>query len=154
MKRLFVVLMAMMGLALAGVLNASGALAGGPPLQFEEDVTGDVFVCDSTTYTATSGTLHVIVHENLSPSGNVSFTGTGVPKNVVLEDEAGNTYRARGTIHFGGTINAQTGGEQGGTTLVIQIVGEGGATDSLQLVAHFSPGGFTLRDLGTCAEPA
>jgi hypothetical protein len=114
-------------------------------------VTGDVFVCGARTYTVVSGTLSIVIHEGESASGNVNFTGTLTPHNVVLKDAAGNTYYIAGAVWFGGTTNA----EQGTFTAKLQIVARGGgAVDSVNTVGHFSPNGkeFFL-DFSTCVLP-
>ena len=43
------------------------ALANQPAVHFTEDVTGDVFACDTAVYTVTSGTVSIVVHEGQSP---------------------------------------------------------------------------------------
>jgi hypothetical protein len=137
------------------LLGAPTALANQPAMHFTEDVTGDVFVCGARTYTVVSGTLSVVIHEGESASGNLNFTGTLTPHNVVAEDAAGNTYSIRGAVWFGGTFNAQQGTEQGTFTAKLQIVARGGGTvDSVNVVGHFSPNGkeFFL-DFGTCVLP-
>src|SRR4029450_12713225 len=103
-------------------------LASQPAIHSTEDVTGDVFVCGARTYTAVSGTLSVVIHEGTSASGNLNFTGTLTPRNVVLEDAAGNTYYIAGAVWFGGTGNTQRGSEGGTFTAKLQIVARGGGT--------------------------
>jgi hypothetical protein len=137
------------------LLGAPAALANQPAMHFTEDVTGDVFACGATTYTIVSGTISTVIHEGESASGNLNFTGTVTPHNVVLEDEAGNTYFIAGAVWFGGTFNAQQGTEGGWFTTVLQIVAPGGGTvDSVNVSGHFSPNGkeFSL-DIGTCVLP-
>ena len=41
-----------------------------------------------TTYTITSGSIKVVIHEGEAASGNANFTGTLTPQNVVAEDSA------------------------------------------------------------------
>jgi hypothetical protein len=48
-------------------------------------------------------------HEGTSASGNLNFTGTLVPKHVMLVGNDGNMYWAAGAIWFGSAFNAQTG---------------------------------------------
>ena len=61
-----------------------------------DDVTGDTFQCDTAVYTVTSGAIKSVVHEGESASGNLNFTATITPRNVVVEDEAGIEYSIRG----------------------------------------------------------
>ena len=137
------------------LLGAPAALASQPAMRFTEDVTGDVFACGETTYTVVSGTTTTVIHEGESATGNLNFTGTITPHNVVLEDEAGNTYFIAGAVWFGGTFNAQQDAEAGWFTAVLQIIAPGGGTvDSVNVSGHFSPNGkdFSL-DIGTCVLP-
>jgi hypothetical protein len=55
-------------------------------------VAGDIFVCESGTYTAVSGELRAVIHEGESQGGTLNFTGTLVPRNVTLVDEFGNEF--------------------------------------------------------------
>ena len=58
-------------------LMQESALAAGA-IHEEESVVGDVFECQTTTYTVTSGTLKAVFHEGGSASGNFNFgTSTG-----------------------------------------------------------------------------
>jgi hypothetical protein len=137
------------------LVGAPTALASQPAIHSTEDVTGDVFVCGARTYTAVSGTLSVVIHEGTSASGNLNFTGTLTPRNVVLEDAAGNTYYIAGAVWFGGTVNTQQGSEQGTFTAKLQIVARGGGTvDSVNVVGHFNTNGNEVNlDIGTCVLP-
>lgn len=151
MRRLAAVLLTT-GVAL---FAAATAVANGPAIHFTEDVTGDIFVCEDETYTATSGEIAFTIHEGSSASGNGNFTATIVPKNLLLEDGDGDPYRAVGAVWFGGTFNAQQGSFQGTFTFKIQIVSVGGGkADSVNLVGHESSDGANFFfDFGTCAEP-
>lgn len=93
--------------ALAGL--AVPAYANAPAVHFVEDVTGDTLVCESTTYTITSGSIKIVTHEGEAASGNANFTVTLTPQHVVAEDLAGNVYSLRGAFWFGGAFNAQQG---------------------------------------------
>lgn len=139
--------------------GAGPALASGPAFHFTEDVSGDVIVCDTQTYTITSGHIKVVIHEGSAAQGNQNFTGTITPVKVVAEDQAGNEYSVVGAFWFGGTFNANTGGFQETFTGKLQIVAEGGGTvDSVNLTFHLTaqPNNFVLNefDFGTCDEPA
>jgi hypothetical protein len=134
------------------------ALANQPATHSTEDVTGDTFQCDTAVYTVTSGTISIVVHEGASASGNMNFTVTITPRNVVAVDEAGNQYSVVGAIWFGGTFNANTGGEQFTDTDKLQIVSWGGdIVDSVNLTFHITaqPNNIVVKDFdfGTCAEP-
>jgi hypothetical protein len=134
------------------------ALANQPAMHFTEDVTGDTFQCDTALYTVTSGTISTVIHEGASASGNTNFTATITPRKVTAVDEAGNQYSIAGAVWFGGTFNANTGGEQFTDTEKLQIVSKGGgAVDSVNLTFHVTaqPNNFVIKDFdfGTCAAP-
>ena len=149
MKKLYL-LLALVLAAAAAAYPASAA----PAEHFTEDVTGDVFVCDSAVYTVTSGTLLSVFHEGTSASGNTNFTGTLVPKHVVLEDDEGNVYSLSGAVWFGDTSNAQQGTSQGTFTAFFNIVKKGvGVVDTVRMVAHFGANGEFSIDSGSCVLP-
>ena len=142
----------------AVLLALSGPALAGPATHSTEDVTGDVFQCDTAVYTVTSGTISIVVHEGASASGNQNFTVTITPRKVKAVDEAGNEYSIVGAIWFGGTINANTGGEVFTDTEKFQIVSKGGGTvDSVNLTFHVTaqPNNIVVKDFdfGTCAPP-
>ena len=151
MRRFVATLVAVSALALA--LGAAPVLANGPAVRSSFPVTGTVFVCGANTYTVTSGTVSNVTHQGSSASGNVNFTFTGTPKQVVAEDADGNVYSIVGAVWGGGTFNAQTGGSQTTFTGKLQIVSQGGGTaDSVNVVFHNSPNGDVNDfDFGTCA---
>jgi hypothetical protein len=141
------------GSALVGVAPAA---ANSPAQHTVEDVTGDVLVCETTTYTITSGTLKITIHEGTSASGNENITGTLTPQNVVAEDEEGNVYSLRGAFWFGGAVNAQQGTFVFTDTGKLQVVSQGsGTVDSVNVTAHitFVNGNVKEFDFGTCQEP-
>jgi hypothetical protein len=150
MRRLLTALVA----ACAFALGASPVLGAGA-IHMTEDVTGDVIVCGANTYTVTSGTLRIVLHEGFSASGNINFTGTLTPQHIVAEDGAGNVYSLVGAFWFGATANANTGGAQSTFTGKLQIVSNGGGTvDSVNVVMHISPNGHVSSfDFGTCVAP-
>jgi hypothetical protein len=149
MKRVYV-LLALVLAAAAAAYPASGA----PAEHFTEDVTGDVFVCDSAIYTVTSGVLVSTFHSGESASGNTNFTGTLVGRRVVLEDADGNVYSLRGAVWFGNTSNAQQGTSQGTFTAFLNIVSKGGGVvDTVRMVGHFGANGEFSIDSGSCVLP-
>jgi hypothetical protein len=149
MKKLY----ALLALVLASAAAASPASAA-PAQHFEDDVTGDVFVCDTAVYTVTEGTLKSVFHEGTSKSGNTNFTGTLVPQHVVLEDEDGNTYSLAGAVWFGDTFNAQQGTAQGTFTAYLSILSQGGGVvDTVRQTGHFSSTGEFTLDHGSCELP-
>ncbi len=154
MRRFVATLAAMSALALA--LGVAPVLADSPAVHFSFPATGAVFVCETNTYTVTSGTVSIVVHVGSSASGNTNLTGTLTVSKVVAEDEAGNVYRIVGAQWFGATFNAQTGASQSTVTAKFQIVSQGGGTaDSVNLVLHISPNGDVNDfDFGTCVPPA
>jgi hypothetical protein len=148
-------LLSSVGLLLA---LAVPALANQPAEHFTEDVSGDTIQCDTTVYTITSGSISIWVHEGASASGNLNFTVTIAPQDVVAVDEAGNQYSIVGAIWFGGTFNANTGGQQFTDTDKLQIVSVGGGTvDSVNVTFHVTEqqNHVVVKDFdfGTCAEP-
>jgi len=102
-----------------------------------------------------SGEIAIVLHEGTSASGNTNFTGTVTPRNVVLQDAAGNLYSLRGAEWFGATSNANTGGFQATFTGKFQVVSRGGGTvDSVNVVEHISFNGKEFSfDFGTCVAP-
>src|SRR5215204_734476 len=66
-------------LAVGVVMMSAAPAVAAPAVHTVEDVTGDVLVCGSTTYTITSGTIKFTSHEGVSASGNENFTGTITP---------------------------------------------------------------------------
>jgi hypothetical protein len=139
-------------------IGAAPAVASGPAIHFTVPVTGDVIVCDTETYTITSGEIKFVIHEGAAAQGNENFTATITPVKVVAEDESGNEYSVVGAFWFGGTFNANTGGFQETFTGKIQIVRKGGGTaDSVNITFHITaqPNNFFVNefDFGTCEEP-
>jgi hypothetical protein len=143
----------LLALVLAAAVAAYPATAA-PAQHFEDSVVGDVFVCATATYTVTSGTLVSVFHEGTSASGNTNFTGTLVPRKVILEDEEGNVYSIAGAVWFGDTSNAQQGTAQGTFTAFLNIISKGGGVvDTVQQVGHFGLNGEFFLDMGTCVLP-
>jgi len=145
----------------ATVLGVWGApaMASQPAIHFSEDVTGDTFACETTTYTVTSGMIRTVIHEGASRSGNTNFTGTITLQNVVAEDTSGDVFSIRGAVWFGGTTNAQQGSEQFSSTNKLQIIAQGGGkADSVNLTFHVNVvNGQATNvkefDFGSCEEP-
>ncbi len=138
------------------MMSAAPAVAG-PAVHMVEDVTGDVIVCESTTYTITSGTIKFTLHEGTSASGNENFTGTITPQKVVATDGEGNVYSLRGAFWFGAAVNAQQETVVSTNTAKLQVVSQGtGSVDSVNLTAHFTlvNGNVKEFDFGTCEQPA
>jgi hypothetical protein len=146
-----------------GMLAVPAALIGwavpaqaDPAVRIVEDVTGDTLVCESTTYTITSGTIQLVVHEGQATSGNSNFTVTITPNSVIAEDPAGNEYSLRGAFWFGGAFNAQQGTEVFTDTGKLQVVSQGtGTVDSVNVTFHVTTvnGNVKAFDFGTCEEP-
>jgi hypothetical protein len=91
----------------------------------------------------------------LSASGNENFTGTLVPRGVVVVDEFDNVYSVRGSVWFGGTVNAQQGTSQFTSTSFLNVVSaNGGVVDAVRVVGHFSTNGQSFEfDFGSCQLP-
>ncbi len=143
------------GVTVALALSLGVASATAAPAQHGEDnVVGDVFVCESATYTVIEGTLKFTIHEGSSKSGNTNFTGTLVPHHVVLVDEDGAKYSNTGAVWFGDTSNAQQGSAQGTFTAHLNIVSKGGGVvDTVRQTGHFGANGEFELDKGTCELP-
>jgi len=141
--------------AVAVALSLGVASATAAPAQHREDsVVGDVFVCESATYTVIEGTLKFTFHEGTSKSGNTNFTGTLVPQRVVLEDEDGALYSTTGALWFGDTSNAQQGSAQGTFTAHLSIISKGGGVvDTVRQTGHFGSNGEFELDHGSCLLP-
>jgi hypothetical protein len=138
------------------MMGAAPAVAA-PAVHTVEPATGDVLVCESTTYTITSGTIKITLHEGTSASGNQNFTGTITPQKVVATDGEGNLYSLRGAFWFGAAVNAQQETVVTTDTAKLQVVGQGtGSVDSLNLTSHVTlvNGNVKDFDFGTCEEPA
>jgi hypothetical protein len=117
--------------------------------------TGTVFACQSGTYTVTAGTLHFVLQQGTSGSGNTEITGTVTPQGVVLSDASGNSYSLAGAAWFGETFNAQTGGSEMTDTAHFQIVKPGsGVVANVQQTFHIGSSGTVTLDKGSCASPA
>jgi len=147
------------GLIVLGVA-AAPVSASQPAFHFVEDVTGDTIVCESTTYTITSGSIKFTVHEGQSARGNANFTGTVTPEDVVAESADGNDVSVAGAFWFGGTTNARRGSEQFWSTGKLQLVDQAaGSVDSVNVtffvqVVDGEVTNIKDFDFGTCAEPA
>jgi len=132
------------------------ASANSPAQHFVENIAGDVLDCGSASYTITSGSIKLVLHEGTSASGNTNFTGTITTQAVVAEDAAGNVYSIRGTEWFGGTLNAQQGTFQDTFTGQLQVVAKGsGQVDNVNVTQHitFVNGNVKEFDFGTCVAP-
>jgi hypothetical protein len=147
------------GLALAPIVVSAGLAVpayAAPAEHSVEDVTGDTIVCESTTYTITSGSLKIVFHEGEAASGNANVTGTLTLQRVVAEDPDGNVYSLRGAFWFGGAFNAQQGTEVFTDTGKLQILSQGsGTVDSVNVTSHITTVNGNLKefDFGTCEEP-
>ena len=144
-------------LAVGVVMMSAAPAVAAPAVHTVEDVTGDVLVCGSTTYTITSGTIKFTSHEGVSASGNENFTGTITPQKVVATDGEGNVYSLRGAFWFGAAVNAQQETVVSTSTAKLQVVSQGtGSVDSLNLTTHVTlvNGNVKDFDFGTCVEPA
>jgi hypothetical protein len=131
------------------------APAGGAVTFSQEDVTGFVFQCTTTSFTAQSGTIEIVEHDGVAANGNTNFTVTATAKGVVLLGSDGQTYRERGALWFGGTTNANTGLSNFTFTGKVQFIGPGGTGGTINLTMHVSPNG-TVKDFdfGDCQFPA
>ena len=137
-------------------LGVSTTSMASPAVHSEEDVTGDVLVCETATYTITSGTIKLAFHEDESASGNFNVTGTITPQRVVAVDEEGNVYSLRGAFWFGATGNAQQGTFQATDTAKLQVISRGsGTVDSVNQTFHITVVNGNLKefDFGTCQAP-
>jgi len=134
---------------------AAPALANQPALHFTEDATGDMFECKDHLYTITSGELWTVVHEGESASGNMNYTSTVTPHQVVAVDSDGGEVSIVGAAWFGATFNANTGGFKGTDTLKLQVVSDSdGTVDNVNVTFHVTaqPNNFVVKDFdfGTC----
>jgi hypothetical protein len=141
--------------ALATTLLFVAAPAGATVTFSQEDVTGFVFQCATTSFTAQSGTIEIVEHDGVAANGNTNFTVTATAKDVVLLGSDGHLYRERGALWFGGTTNANTGLSNFTFTGKVQFIGPGGTGGTINLTMHVSPNG-TVKDFdfGDCQFPA
>jgi len=148
MRRRIATLAAVSVFALA--LSAGPALAGSPAIHDSWDAASNnpPISCGANTYIVMSGTIDMVMHAGASASGNLNFAATVRATGVTVEDQNFNSYRVVGAEHFGGTINARTGGSQDITVFALTIVGTG---DSVNLVLRNMPNGdFRTFGPGTC----
>ncbi|HEX5504170.1 MAG TPA: hypothetical protein VFW96_16210 [Thermomicrobiales bacterium] len=147
-------------LALAGlaiVLSVSGAAAAGA-IHGSFDPTGAVFTCTTptgiVTYTITSGTVDVVMHQEFTPNGRASSTGTMTANHVFALGSDGNDVRIVGADWFGGA-----GTEDGfvfTATSKFQLVAlNGGVLGSVNETVHMSTrtGQVFDHNVGNCTEP-
>jgi hypothetical protein len=132
----------------------ASALASDPAVHDEASVVGDQFVCGSTTYTITQGTVHSVMHETTNASGNTSFTFTLTPRNVVAINGA-TTVAIVGAFWVGATFQPKNGNGQFTITAHFQLVEQGtGTIGRVQSIFHMSPNGkVTDHDFSTCLLP-
>jgi hypothetical protein len=148
------VVLAALPVAAVLVLAGSALAEAGPPVRTTLDVTGDVFICNGEEYTVTSGELLITEHVRTTPSGHTHVRFHAIPRQVVLEDEAGNQYRAVGALNAKFHAHGQTGREHGGARAKINIVGPGGLAGTAHEQDQFLPTGEErLRDRGDCQFP-
>jgi hypothetical protein len=147
------------GMALASIATLAGLAVpayAAPAVHNVEDVTGDTLVCESTTYTITSGLIKIVIPEGAAASGNANFTGTLTPQQVVAEDAEGNVYSLRGAFWFGGAFNAQQETQVFTDTGKLQVVSQGsGTVDNVNVTFHITSVNDNVKDFdfGTCEEP-
>lgn len=147
------------GLAGAAVALATGAAslmvntqpAYASALRGSVSIVGETAVCESGTYTATSGALNYVIHESQSRSGNTHSHGTFRLDDVVLEKD-GQTYYASGANTFTVNYNANRDTFTSIDTEKTSIVERGGGlVGRVNVVLHVSSDG-TVRgfNFGTC----
>ena len=107
-----------------------------------------MFPCPTHTYTVTSGAIREVTHESVDATGTTFFTVTEGPDRVSLVDEDGNLGSLTGAIWFGGRND-----EILTATHMLNIVGRGGASDSIRLVERFRDGQLISREFGSCELP-
>ena len=154
--------LALTGLLVAGIGSfglASAASASPGQVMHNVDVTGAVFSCGATTYTAVSGTATFLLHESTDASGGTHVTGMIAPKNVTLESSADGTYRLAGASWFGGNFSASGSADFTDTEHFVILGSSGGVVANVQIVAHFTQnanGTVTVefeKNTGTCVPP-
>jgi hypothetical protein len=156
MRRRIVVMLAVTGLLTLGGGTLTALTASAKAVFSEEDPTGFVFPCGTTSFTVQSGLIKIVENDTLAANGNTAFTVTAHTDHVVMLGEDGNTYFERGALWFGGSFNANTDLSQFTFTGKIQIVAEtGGTGGTINMTFHLSPNG-TVKDFnfGDCSFPA
>ena len=146
-----------MTVALALSLGVASATAGTCSAPGEDSVVGDVFVCESATYTVIEGTLKFTIHEGSSKSGNTNLT-TELSSPITLSSRmrTGALYSNTGAISFGDTSNARPGSAQGTFTAYLNIIRAkaAGVVDTVRQTGHFGANGERFElDHGTCLLP-
>jgi hypothetical protein len=94
---------------------------------------GEQLICGTTVLTIVSGSSVDTVHQHTKKGGVVQEVFRSSPKNVVLEDEAGNTYRAVGSIGGQFTFDPATEEGFGHFSANITILGESGKFGDVRL---------------------
>lgn len=155
--------MLLAGIGTAGVLGlTAGAALAAPTNGGTEQGTfpakGAVFQCSGPTgdITATGGNVYSVFHWNVDQNGVFHGTGTIVPQNdVVLEDAHGDSYTISGAGWFGakGTDPNAPVVMTDTEHFVLHNTTSGG-TLRVQVVTHLSPNGnFFSFDGGACEPP-
>jgi hypothetical protein len=150
---------AMLTLAAGGVGLNSLAASAAPNAVVDLPASGLAVQCSlngaPVTYTATSGTMHMVNQGHIDANGVFHFTGTVSLQNVTATDgTTSTTYQVVGASWFGG------GGTSPSTATVrstdeFNIVGPQGKVASVHAHLTFNPdGSVTGAVLGECAPPA
>jgi hypothetical protein len=150
---------ALLTATMACSIGALAAPATASATAFQErdsfDPTGQVFTCQPTDLTVTSGLVIESLEGVQDPRGVLHLTGTTRVQDVTLTDGT-NTYALSGAASFASTLNPDSGElvDVTDTTHFVIRNPSGSVYAMVQIVVHFSPDGhsFTL-DRGACETP-
>lgn len=153
----------MLGKVLAGTAGAAVAVgllaspaAADRPTRETVPLVGEQVICGTTVLTVVSGSSVDTVHQHTKKGGLVQEVFRSRPKNVVLEDEAGNTYRAVGSLggQFTGDTTTEEGAGFGHFSANITILGERGKFGDVRFRLQVKRNGEVIeRDTGSCSFP-
>lgn len=142
----------------AGAIVAVGLLAGPAaadrPTRDLFPLTGEQVFCGDTVLTVISGNAVDIVHEHPKARGRIQEVFSSTLRNVVLRDEAGNTYRAVGVVGGQFTFDPATDEEFGHFSVNITFIGEGGKFGDVRFRSQVKRNGEVIdRNTGSCQFP-
>jgi len=144
----------------ACAIGALAAPATASATAFQErasfDPTGQVFTCQPTDLTVTSGLVLESFEGVQDARGVLHLTGTTRVQDVTLTDGT-TAYTLSGATSFAATLNPDSGEFVGVTDTTHFVIrsSSGGAYAMVQIVEHFSPDGHSFRfDRGACETPS
>lgn len=138
----------LVALAAAAFTIAVAAPASAVTTRSTEDVSGEVVVCATNTYTL-HGSVTIVEHDSVDAQGKEHATATVTTTGLSATDTAGRRYSVSGTQWFG--FNDAPNGGVGTFTFHLNFIAKGeGVVDSSRVEDHFGPNGEIIHDKSTC----